>query len=539
MKFIFVIILTFGLFVSLFAQVNNSSAHPFSNSWVITAEGGVTIGGTDFPDIKPDYFGKGSFEYFLPTSSSHVFGLRLLGGGGYVSGKGLNSNQLLYSNIDEFNTKIVFGGAGLVYSLSLGSVVQPYLFAGVSYLIFDPLKTDGTKMPRYAVGDYANDDKDYMGEFGIRFLISNRMSFNVGYTLNYLINDNIDDIYNSEDDAFHNIFGGFSYYFFPSADSDRDGVKDSKDMCNNTPEGVSVDEFGCALDSDNDHVPDYLDLCLDTPERVDVDSTGCAVDSDGDGIADYLDNCPQSAANTIVDENGCEKVIVQAAKPVEEEKKVAQKDTLLLVLSGTANFESGKAELLPNPKSGLDRLSDFMKEHPKTKWVIEGHTDNIGSDKVNKKLSLDRAKSVLSYFKQKGIDGKRFQILGAGASKPVADNSIEFGRALNRRVLVEEEESFERRKNLMHTIQPDEYNLSAEYNIESLIFTDNNYFCIQVSSWKSESKAQKEVKRLVEKGHSAFIISSDPTINGEEWFRVRIGFFDNLNGAREYLKTVR
>ena len=69
MKLFFVTILTFGLSVSSFAQENNSSAHPFSNSWVITAEGGATIGGTDFPDIKPDYFGKGSFEYFLPTSS--------------------------------------------------------------------------------------------------------------------------------------------------------------------------------------------------------------------------------------------------------------------------------------------------------------------------------------------------------------------------------------------------------------------------------------------------------------------------------------
>ena len=212
-KLLLLLILLF--FGSLLAQEESSTPHPFSNSWVITAEGGATIGGTDFPDIKPDYFGKGSFEYFLPTSSSHVFGIRLLGGGGYVSGKGLNSNLPLYTNINEFNTKIVFGGAGLVYSLSLGAVVQPYLFAGVSYLIFDPLKTDGTKMPRYASEGYPNDDKDYMGEFGIRFLFSDRMSFNLGYTLNFLINDNLDDIWNSEDDAFHFFLVAYLIILFP------------------------------------------------------------------------------------------------------------------------------------------------------------------------------------------------------------------------------------------------------------------------------------------------------------------------------------
>ena len=534
------------LFGSLIAQEESSTAHPFSNSWVLTAEGGATIGGTDFPDIKPDFFGKGSFEYFLPTSSSHVFGIRLLGGGGYVSGKGLNSNLPLYSNITEFNTKIVFGGAGLVYSLSLGEVVQPYLFAGVSYIIFDPLKTDGTKMPRYLAGDYANDDKDYMGEFGIRFLLSDRMSFNVGYTLNYLINDNLDDIWNSNDDAFHFLFGGLSYYFISSSDSDGDGISDRKDLCEDTPLGVEVDDFGCPVDSDGDKIADYLDNCPNTEIGAPVDAEGCPLDSDNDGIYDYLDKCPDTPSNVLVDEEGCRKIIEKPIEKVIEEETIqkeeiivsAAKENLILVLGGSANFKSGESKLLPNPKSGLDKLADFIKENPKTKWVIEGHTDNRGSEELNRMLSLNRANSVLSYFTQKGLDKNRFEVIAAGPNKPIADNSIEFGRALNRRVVIEEKNSYEERKEMMKTIKFIEYNFETEYNIESLIFTDGDYFCIQVSAWKNRDKAQKEVENLIAKGHSAFFISSKNE-NNENWYRVRIGYFNNLEGTKNYLNYIR
>ncbi len=401
-------------------------------------------------------------------------------------------------------------------------------------------------MPRYAAGDYANDDKDYMGEFGIRFLLSDRMSFNVGYTLNYLINDNIDDIWNSKDDAFHFLFGGFSYYFISSKDSDGDGISDNKDMCSDTPLGVEVDVFGCPVDSDKDGVADYLDLCPNTIAGAPVDSDGCPLDSDNDGVYDYLDKCPDTPANMLVDEEGCRKIIekpveetiVKAAEPTEEIEEFSEAEDLILVLGGSANFKSGESTLLPNPKSGLDKLADFIKENSDTKWIIEGHTDNRGSEESNRILSLNRANSVLSYFTQKGLDKNRFEIIASGSSKPIADNTIEFGRALNRRVVIEEKNSYDKRQELMKTINFIEYNFETEYNIESLIFTDGEYFCIQVSSWKNRSKAEKEVENLIAKGHSAFFIASKNE-NNENWYRVRIGYFDNLEGTKDYLNYIR
>lgn len=90
-------------------------------------------------------------------------------------------------------------------------------------------------------------------------------------------------------------------------DTDKDGVYDYLDKCPNTPIGTPVDSVGCSLDTDKDGVVDYLDKCPNTPQGVQVDSVGCPLDSDKDGVADYLDKCPNTPAEarSTVDANGC------------------------------------------------------------------------------------------------------------------------------------------------------------------------------------------------------------------------------------------
>lgn len=81
----------------------------------------------------------------------------------------------------------------------------------------------------------------------------------------------------------------------------------------------------------------------------------------------------------------------------------------------------------------LDKVVQFMNENPKVKVGIEGHTDNEGSAAYNRNLSDNRAKSVYKYLQEKGIDPSRLSAKGYGASSPIADNSTEEGRQLNRR----------------------------------------------------------------------------------------------------------
>ena len=72
--------------------------------------------------------------------------------------------------------------------------------------------------------------------------------------------------------------------------------------------------------------------------------------------------------------------------------------------------------------------------NPKIKLAIEGHTDNLGKPAANKKLSQDRANSVMNYLIKKGVDPDRLTAEGFGQERPIADNATKPGREANRRV---------------------------------------------------------------------------------------------------------
>jgi len=97
------------------------------------------------------------------------------------------------------------------------------------------------------------------------------------------------------------------------------------------------------------------------------------------------------------------------------------------------NFETNSFELTQQTVYIIKELAGFLKENPTVKIAIHGHTDNIGDPKANLLLSENRAKKVFDILIQSGIAASRLSAKGFGASKPVADNSQEAGRALNRR----------------------------------------------------------------------------------------------------------
>jgi len=75
-----------------------------------------------------------------------------------------------------------------------------------------------------------------------------------------------------------------------------------------------------------------------------------------------------------------------------------------------------------------------MQQYPDLNVTIEGHTDNVGKDAYNKKLSQRRADAVKAYLVKKGIDANRLTAIGYGEEKPIADNATKAGKAENRRV---------------------------------------------------------------------------------------------------------
>jgi type IX secretion system PorP/SprF family membrane protein len=97
-------------------------------------------------------------------------------------------------------------------------------------------------------------------------------------------------------------------------------------------------------------------------------------------------------------------------------------------------FKTGKAELDQRSFRLLDQMVDFLNQNPNIKIEIGGHTDNIGSDGSNQRLSEARANSAVDYIANKGIGKGRLQAKGYGEAKPRADNGTDDGKALNRRV---------------------------------------------------------------------------------------------------------
>lgn len=97
-------------------------------------------------------------------------------------------------------------------------------------------------------------------------------------------------------------------------------------------------------------------------------------------------------------------------------------------------FEYDKSTLTSSSKGELNQVYGFLQNNPALKIEVAGHTDSMGSDQYNDKLSLDRAKSVKRYLVNKGIAPRRIKVAGYGENKPIAPNSTEKGREKNRRV---------------------------------------------------------------------------------------------------------
>ncbi|MGA8138628.1 MULTISPECIES: OmpA family protein [Pseudomonas] len=102
-------------------------------------------------------------------------------------------------------------------------------------------------------------------------------------------------------------------------------------------------------------------------------------------------------------------------------------------------FDFNKAIVKPNSKGDVKNLADFMKQYPRTTTTVAGHTDNVGPDAYNQKLSQRRADAVKQVLVQDGVAPNRIQSVGYGKTRPVADNATEAGRAINRRVEAEVE----------------------------------------------------------------------------------------------------
>ncbi|MEM9058177.1 MAG: OmpA family protein [Pseudomonadota bacterium] len=199
-----------------------------------------------------------------------------------------------------------------------------------------------------------------------------------------------------------------------AGDSDADGVDDRRDACAKTAAGATVNQRGCEFDDDGDGVVDRLDACPDTRPGALVTTRGCEPDSDRDGVADRLDRCADSRPASRIDNDGCE-------------------FDDIVPLRGLG-FDTGEASLTPASERIVAATATLLRRYPELCFEVEGYTDNVGAAASNRRLSLNRARTVMARLIAAGVDASALGAVGYCEDRPVASNRTAAGRERNRRV---------------------------------------------------------------------------------------------------------
>lgn len=155
---------------------------------------------------------------------------------------------------------------------------------------------------------------------------------------------------------------------------------------------------------------------------------------DGVGVVDYgkIEDIAKKyqAQPTKVDYNKIEEIVKKNTPAVVNNSPAAPSNWVLIGV----NFDFNKATLTPESLPVLYNTAETLLQNPEEKVEIQGYSDNIGSDKYNKELSLKRAEAVKQILVAKGVDASRLTTEGFGAENPIASNKTAEGRALNRRI---------------------------------------------------------------------------------------------------------
>jgi OOP family OmpA-OmpF porin len=394
------------------------------STWSLGVNVGVTspflaIGGTN---VSSDWKAGFGYGVSLRDKIAHSFSLQLDFHGGQVAGDNDSAPGGTKFGYQSFSTDFYSGTlTGLVNVASVDFLhrensVNFYLSTGAGLIHYTPTYIGGgINFPSY-------DATTLVIPVGgsVKFKLSDALALNVGYTMNFLDDNNFAGYHPPVYDKSHYSYGfaGLEYTF-------GTGAKPNMDWVN--PVAVMYDElYDEALRQEvaalNGRVTNIQNTIADLKK-----------DSDGDGVADQFDKCPNTPAGTVVDGSGCPIVF---PKP----------DTIRVGGTGAAmapaptsnayaniQFEFDSSVLKTSSYPVLDATAADLKAGGIT-VTVAGYASSEGTAAHNMVLSKDRANSVKTYLVNSGVEGKHLKIKAYGETHPVADNSTEQGRILNRRV---------------------------------------------------------------------------------------------------------
>ncbi|MBD1260175.1 OmpA family protein [Maribacter polysiphoniae] len=430
----------------LFVGVNNLQAQDENNPWQISfGVNAVDVYPTgDFPgsSFGNEYFNATDHWNILP-SISYVGVSKSVGDGFSVGARGsLNKIDKWGDNdVDDLSYYSIDGT--IKYNILKNTVIDPFVEIGGGYTWIDEIGA-GTANGGIGVNIWFTENigltlqTQYKHAF--EDYLAPHMQHLAGISVKFGGTDTDGDGVYDKDDACPEVAGLEAFNGCP--DADGDGIEDSKDAC---PNAAGSKEMNGCPDADGDGVADKDDAC---PNEAGVAALAGCPDADGDGVADKDDACPNEAGPaenkgcpwTDKDNDGvldkddkCPEVAGtvanQGCPEVTEEVQKQLNDYARTIL-----FDTGKSSIKAESTSVMVDIIQILKEYPTAKFAVEGHTDSVGSAKLNQSLSESRALSVKDFLVEKGIDAFRLSAVGYGEEKPIATNNTRSGRKQNRRV---------------------------------------------------------------------------------------------------------
>ncbi|PWS31087.1 OmpA family protein [Pedobacter paludis] len=400
-------------------------------TWSIGVNGGVlapviAIGGSnDFNkwDVNLGY------GLNIRKQLGHSFALELNGLRGKVSGSNDATLSGAGSTNREFETELQYAvdlrgvvNVGSIDFLRRENSVGFFLTAGGGYLAYAPKVTASngtvTDWKGNATGPAGDkhEAKDYVKGFyipvgaGVKFKVSERVNFNLGYTMNFVDADNFDGVYAKGTTKDH-----FSYGYAGLEFSLGSSAKPSLEWTN--PLATMYDELK------DPTLRQEVEALKTRVSAVEKSVEDLKKDTDGDGVADQFDKCPGTPAGTAVDGSGC---------PLPVPAAVTAPTTGVTGFE-KIGFDFNSSVLKTESYPTLDKLSSVLRENG-GKVTVNGYASSEGTAAYNLKLSKDRANSVKTYLVNSGVNASQVATKGNGEANPIASNDTEEGRIQNRRV---------------------------------------------------------------------------------------------------------
>lgn len=416
-------------------------------TWSIGLHAGVMApfaasgGRNDFSKWKP------TLEYggYIKFQTSHVFGLQLdvMRGSLEANNDKLWVGQPPISPYKSFKTDVNWA-ASLSGVVTLGNInwsqlhtsIQPYLSIGGGAVNFKPtmITSAGTSVRFNSEG--SNTEFFIPAGLGIKANLSPSVNLDLGYTMAFVDADNLDGYlkgpaYNSDKFSYAHI--GLEFIL---------GKTTKPQLArHNAPAQLakSMQDKNDALSAAMAAAEERHNRQMAEMNAMRSDMNRMKMDSDGDGVSDYFDKCPNTSAGVKVDGAGCALPVAVPAKDTvikvynntyvitEEDKKIVNEAIRNL------EFDFAKSTIRARSYPYLNRVAELLVKKGFS-LKLGGHTDNVGSDQANMRLSKDRAESVKNYLVSQNASSSRIEAVGYGESQPVSSNKTATGRQQNRRV---------------------------------------------------------------------------------------------------------